>query len=147
MPILLLFIVGIMLLAADVFVSSFVMAAFGGVAMLAGCVVAYRDYGVLAAGLAGISAVALLGGAVYVELVLLPKTRLGRGLVVRIDLRSSSQPPVAPARRWSGAPRPLTPRLPRADTCSSRAPLRGLLPQRPRGPGEVLRVIGMDNFD
>ena len=101
MLILLLFIVGIMLLAADVFVSSFVMAAVGGVAMLAGCVFAYRDFGVLAAGLAGVAAVALLGGAIYIELVLLPKTRLGRGLVVE---STSGSTPAAPSASLVGKP-------------------------------------------
>jgi len=145
--ILLLFIVGIMLLAADVFVSSFIMAAVGGVALLAGCVIAYRDFGVLAAGLAAFAAVALLGGAIYVELVLLPRTRLGRGLVVESTSGSSSQPPVAPSAAVVG--RPAT-----ADT--TLAPSGYVLVDGRRyeafcrtghvARGETLRVVGMDNF-
>jgi membrane-bound ClpP family serine protease len=145
--ILLLFIVGIMLLAADVFVSSFIMAAVGGVALLAGCFVAYRDFGILAAGLAGAAAVALLGGAIYAELVLLPKTRMGRGLVVESTSGSSSQPPVAPSAAVIG--RPAT-----ADT--TLAPSGYVLVDGRRyeafcrtghvARGEALRVIGMDNF-
>ncbi|HXQ81435.1 MAG TPA: NfeD family protein [Opitutaceae bacterium] len=145
--ILLLFIVGIMLLAADVFVSSFIMAAVGGVALLAGCVIAYRDFGVLAAGLAAFAAVALLGGAIYVELVLLPRTRLGRGLVVESTSGSSSQPPVAPSAAVVG--RPAT-----ADT--TLAPSGYVLVDGRRyeafcrtghvARGEALRVVGMDNF-
>ncbi len=142
--ILLLFIVGIMLLAADVFVSSFVMAAVGGMAMLAGCVVAYRDFGILAAGLAGITSVALLGGAIYVELVLLPKTRLGRDLVIKSTSGS------APAALGAG----LVGKQATADTtlapsgyvlvdgCRYEAFCRTGLAAR----GEALRVIGMDNF-
>jgi len=145
--ILLLFIVGIMLLAADVFVSSFIMAAVGGVALLAGCVIAYRDFGILAAGLAGFAAVALLGGAIYIELVLLPRTRLGRGLVVESTSGSSSQPPVAPNAAVVG--RPAT-----ADT--TLAPSGYVLVDGRRyeafcrtghvARGETLRVVGMDNF-
>lgn len=145
--ILLLFIVGILLLAADVFVSSFVMAAVGGVAMIAGCVVAYRDFGVLAAGLAGVAAVGLLGGAIYIELVLLPKTRIGKGLVVESTSGSSSQPPVAPSADVVG--RPAT-----ADT--TLAPSGYVLVDGRRyeafcrtghaARGEALRVIGVDNF-
>jgi membrane-bound ClpP family serine protease len=145
--ILLLFIVGIMLLAADIFVSSFIMAAVGGVAMLAGCFVAYRDFGILAAGLAGVVAVALLGGAIYAELVLLPKTRLGRGLVVESTSGTSSQPPVAPSAAVVG--RPAT-----ADT--TLAPSGYVLVDGRRyeafcrtghvARGEALRVVGMDNF-
>jgi len=145
--ILLLFIVGIMLLAADVFVSSFVMAAVGAVAMIAGCVVAYRDFGILAAGLAGVSAVALLGGAIYIELVLLPRTRLGRGLVVESTSGSRSPPPIAPGAAVIG--RPAT-----ADT--TLAPSGYVLVDGRRyeafcrtghaARGETLRVVGMDNF-
>jgi membrane-bound ClpP family serine protease len=145
--ILLLFIVGIMLLAADIFVTSFVMAAVGGVAMVAGCVIAYRDFGVLAAGLAGVGAVALLGGAIYIELVLLPKTRVGRGLVVESTSGSSSQPPVAPEAAVVG--RPAT-----ADT--TLAPSGYVLVDGRRyeafcrtghaARGDDLRVIGLDNF-
>jgi membrane-bound ClpP family serine protease len=145
--IVLLFIVGIMLLAADVFVSSFVMAAVGGVAMLAGCVVAYRDFGVLAAGLAGITAVALLVVTVYVELVLLPRTRLGRGLVVESTSGATSKSQVAPGTEVVG--RPAT-----ADT--TLAPSGYVLVDGRRyeafcrtglaARGDALRVVGMDHF-
>jgi membrane-bound ClpP family serine protease len=145
--ILLLFIVGIMLLAADIFVSSFVMAAVGGVAMVAGCVIAYRDFGVLAAGLAAVSAMVLLGGAIYIELVLLPKTRVGRGLVVESTSGTSSQPPVAPAESVIG-------KTATADT--TLAPSGYVLVDGRRYEafcrtghvvrGESLRVVGFDNF-
>jgi membrane-bound ClpP family serine protease len=145
--ILILFLAGILLLAADVFVSSFIMAAVGGVAMLAGCIVAFRDFGVLAAALAGIAAVALLGGAIYLELVLLPRTRLGRGLVVEATSGSDGPPAVAPGGAVVG--RPAT-----ADT--TLAPSGYVLVDGRRyeafcqtghaARGEALRVIGMDNF-
>ncbi len=145
--ILLLFIAGILLLAADVFVSSFVMGAVGAVALVAGCVFAYRDLGVLAAGLAGAGALVLLGAAVYIELVLLPRTRMGRGLVVESTSGSSSQPPVAPVEAVVG--RPAT-----ADT--TLAPSGYVLVDGRRyeafcrsghvARGETLRVVGLDNF-
>jgi membrane-bound ClpP family serine protease len=145
--ILLLFIVGVLLLAADVFVSSFIMAAIGAVAMVAGCYVAFRDFGVLAAGLAGICAVVLLGGTIYVELVLLPKTRMGRGLVVESTSGSSSQPPVSPGPEVIGKP---------ATADTTLAPSGYVLVDGRRyeafcrsghaARGETLRVIGADNF-
>jgi membrane-bound ClpP family serine protease len=144
---LLLFIVGIVLLAADVFVSSFVMAVIGGVALLAGCVVAYQDFGVLASGLAGIVSVALVGAVIYLELVFLPRTRLGRGLVVEGTSGSSSQPAVAPGAAIVGKP---------ATADTTLAPSGYVLVDGQRyeafcrnghaARGETLRVIGMDNF-
>ncbi len=134
--ILLLFIIGIMLLAADIFVSSFVMAAVGGVAMVAGCVIAYRDFGILAAGLAAVTAIVLFGAAIYIELVLLPKTRVGRGLVVESTLRVEQPAPGRPGHVGRGKagdsrhdPGPERLRARRG------APVRGLLPDRPRRPG------------
>ena len=145
--ILLLFIVGIMLLAADIFVSSFVMAAVGGVAMVAGCVIAYRDFGILAAGLAAVTALVLLGGAIYIELVLLPKTRVGKGLVVESTSGSSSQPPLAKDAAVVGK---------QAIADTTLAPSGYVLVDGQRyeafcrtghvARGAALRVVGMDNF-
>lgn len=145
--ILVLFIAGVLLLAADVFVSSFVMATIGAASMIAGCAVAYRDFGVLAAGLAGICAVALLGATVYIELVLLPRTRMGRGLVVESTSGSSSQPPVSPGPEVVGKP---------ATADTTLAPSGYVIVEGRRfeafcrsghaARGETLRVIGADNF-
>ncbi len=92
--IVLLFIVGVLLLAGDVFVSSFIMAAIGAVAMMGGCYIAFRDFGALAAGLAGICAVALLGGTVYVSSSCCPRRAWGAGW-------SSNPPPAQAASRRS----------------------------------------------
>ena len=81
--ILLLFLLGVALLAADVFVSSFILAICGGAAMLGGCGLAYGRFGVLAAGGAAVVALVLLAGTIYLELVVLPRSRFGRGLVVQ----------------------------------------------------------------
>jgi membrane-bound ClpP family serine protease len=145
-PILLLFIAGIMLLAADVLVASFFMAGLGGVAMIAGCVLVYRHYGVLDAGLAGLGVVALLGGAIYVELFLLPRTRVGKGLVVESTSGAKGRPQAA-AGEVIG--RPAT-----ADT--TLAPSGYVLVDGRRyeafcrsglaARGEALSVIGVDNF-
>ncbi len=145
--ILLLFIVGILLLAADIFVSSFVMAAVGAVAMVAGCAVAYRDFGVLAAGLAAVSALVLLGGTIYIELVLLPKTRVGKGLVVESTSGSSSQPPIAKGPAVVGK---------QATADTTLAPSGYVIVEGQRyeafcrtghvAKGSALRVVGMDNF-
>jgi membrane-bound ClpP family serine protease len=145
--ILILFIAGIMLLAADIFLSSFIMAGFGGAAMIAGCVLVYRAFGILSAGLAGLGVAALLGAAIYVELFLLPKTRIGKGLVVESTSGSSSQPPVAPGAAVIGKP---------ATADTTLAPSGYVLVDGRRyeafcrsghaDRGDILSVIGLDNF-
>jgi membrane-bound ClpP family serine protease len=102
--IVLLFLVGIVLLAGDVFVTSFLLAVLGAVAMFAGCVFAYQDYGVFGAGLATGVALVLLAVTIYVELVVLPKTRFGRGLVVQSTVSSTSQPLPADTAAVVGKP-------------------------------------------
>ena len=73
--IVLLFLIGVALLATDAFVSSYVLAAIGAVAMTAGCVLAYQDFGVGGAAVGAGAAIVLLATAVYIELVVLPRSR------------------------------------------------------------------------
>jgi len=76
------FILGIVLLAADVFVASFILAIGGGVSFLIGCISVYHHYGLMEALFSATGALVLLIGTVYFELVVLPKTKFGKGLVV-----------------------------------------------------------------
>jgi membrane-bound serine protease (ClpP class) len=94
--------------------------------------------------LAGVAAVALLGGAIYIELVLLPKTRLGRGLVVE---STSGSTPAAPSASLVGKPATADTTLAPSgyvlvDGIRYEAFCRTGLAAR----GDGLRVIGMDNF-
>lgn len=94
--IVILFAAGLVLLAADVFVSSFIMAVGGALTMFGGCVLTYVRFGGAAAGVATSVAFALLGTAMYLELVWLPKSRFGRALVVQSV--SGADAPPAPAK-------------------------------------------------
>jgi len=145
--ILLLFLVGIALLAADVFVTSFILAAAGGVAMIGGCAVAYHAYGTAGAAVAAAAAVVLLVGTVYFELFILPRTRLGRGLVVHSTQTATSQPPIASAEAVVGRD---------AEALTTLAPSGYVLVEGRRyeafcqsghaAKGARLRVVGADNF-
>jgi membrane-bound ClpP family serine protease len=141
------FLIGIALLAADVFVSSFVLAVLGGMAMLGGCVLAYRQHGALAAGVAAVVALLLLGGAVYVELVLLPKTPLGRGLVVQSTDHATSQPPVALAVTVVGkSAEALTTLAPSGYVRVEGRRYEAFCQTGHVTKGDALRVVGVDNF-
>ena len=63
--ILIFFIFGIVLLAADVFVASFILAICGGACFVGGCVVVFQKYGLMDATLASVGALLLLVGTVY----------------------------------------------------------------------------------
>jgi membrane-bound ClpP family serine protease len=145
-PILLFFIVGVILLAADIFLSSFVLAGIGGAAMLAGCVLVYRDFGILDALLVGAGAAALLVGAIYFELVVLPRTRVGKGLVVESTSGSSSQPPIAPAAVVGKSATADTTLAPSGYVLVDGRRYEAFCRSGHADRGDHLSVIGVDNF-
>jgi membrane-bound ClpP family serine protease len=144
--ILLLFLIGVALLAADVFVSSFLLAIFGGAVMLTGCGVAYRDFGFMGALLAVAIALALLGATLYVELVLLPRTRFGRGLVVQSTSGAASQPPLASADVVGRPAVALTTLAPSGYVLVEERRYEAFCRSGHAAKGAVLKVVGLDNF-
>jgi membrane-bound ClpP family serine protease len=145
--ILILFLVGIVLLAADLFVTGLALALIGGAAMLAATALAFRDYGLGAALVSGGAAAALLALTFWLELVWLPKTRFGRGLVVQATVSATSQPPPAVAAEVVGRP---------AEAATTLAPSGLVLVGGRRyeafcqsghaAKGDALRVVAVDNF-
>ena len=145
--IIILYLVGIALLAADVFASSFILAIAGAFSMAAGCFAAFRIYGGSAAGLAALVAFALLGLTVYLELVVLPRTRLGRGLVVHSTTGTPS-PPVAPsADAVVGKPaEALTTLAPSGYVSVEGRRYEAFCQSGLAAKGSTLTVVGLDNF-
>ncbi len=145
-PIILLFLAGVVLLALDVFASSFVLAAIGAAVMAAGCAAAYRHFGATGAVLAGLSALGLLVLTIYLELSVLPRTAFGKGLIVK-STTGSNQQPVASADAVVGRT---------AEAVTTLAPSGYVLIdgrryeafcQSGHAPkGASLRVVGVDNF-
>jgi membrane-bound ClpP family serine protease len=143
--ILLLFILGVALLAADVFVSSFILAICGGAAMLGGCALAYQRFGELAAGGAGLVALLLLSGTIYVELVVLPRTRLGKGLVVHSTSGTASGP-LAASDVVGKAAEALTTMAPTGYVLIEGRKYEAFSQSGLVQRGDPLKVVGLDNF-
>src|SRR3954464_6784435 len=80
--IVLLFVTGALLLAAEVFLPGAIAGIVGGVALLIGSALAFSNFGVAVGTLASLGALLLLGLMLYAELVWLPTTTFGRRLVV-----------------------------------------------------------------
>jgi membrane-bound ClpP family serine protease len=100
--IVLLFSLGIVLLALEVFMPGAVIGVIGGCAMAGGCMVSFSRFGAGSGMLATFIAFALLGAALYAEFVLLPRTRFGRKLFVHATVSSTSQAPLATAEAVVG---------------------------------------------
>lgn len=141
------FLTGLVLLALDVFVASFVMGALGALALAGGCVLVWRDYGALAGGLAGAGALGLLALAIWLELVVLPKTKFGRGLVVQSKVDATSQPAPADAAAVVGQPaEALTVLAPSGYVLVGGRRYEAHCQSGHAAKGAALRVTGVDNF-
>lgn len=90
-----LFIIGLVLLAFEVITPGAVLGVLGGVAMLAGCAVTWSRFGTNAGLIAIAVALALAGITIYLELVLLAKTKFGQQMFNKSAISGTSQPPPA----------------------------------------------------
>lgn len=145
--ILLLFITGALLLAAEVFLPGAIAGIIGGAALLLGSILTYSNFGSAAGTLASLGALLLVGLVLYVELIWLPKTKFGQRLVVGATIDSQSQPPPALAEEVVGkTATALTTLAPSGfvsiDGKRYEAACRSGLAAR----GATLTVVGVDNF-
>jgi membrane-bound ClpP family serine protease len=143
----LLFITGVLLLAAEVFLPGAIAGIMGGAALLLGSILAYSNFGAGVGTLASLGALLLVGIALYVELIWLPKTKFGQRLVVGATIDSQSQPPPAIAAEVVGkTATALTTLAPSGfvsiDGKRYEAACRSGLVAR----GATLTVVGVDNF-
>ncbi|MBI2813880.1 MAG: serine protease [Opitutae bacterium] len=90
-----LFLAGVLLLALEVFVPGIVLGILGGLAIVAGVVMAFSLYGMDGGLIALLGGGVLLGATFYVEFVVLPKTRFARKLSMHATVDGTSQPVVA----------------------------------------------------
>jgi membrane-bound ClpP family serine protease len=76
--IILLFSLGVVLIAVEVIVPGGILGTIGGLMMFGGCVLAFVDYGTPGGVIALAVALVLIVTAMFIQLKILPKTRLGR---------------------------------------------------------------------
>jgi membrane-bound ClpP family serine protease len=142
-----LFILGIALLAAEVCLPGAVAGILGGLAMLAGCVVAFQQFGFSGGMTAAVLAVVVLGLTLYLELVWLPKSRFGRAMVVKSSVDGTSQAPLADAGQVVGKEaEAVTPLAPSGFVLIEGRRYEAFCRSGHAGIGAKLRVIGLDNF-
>lgn len=93
--IILLFLGGIVLLALEVIVPGAILGIIGGILILGGVVMAFNGFGFEGGMIAAGAALVLTGIALYLEFVLLPRTRLARSLSMTGTVAGRSQPALA----------------------------------------------------
>jgi len=145
--IILLFLVGLILLGFEVFVPGAILGILGAVALLVGVVLSFVEFGQGGGWTAFAIASSLVGGLLYFELRVLPRTRIGRRLFLDSAVQGTSQPVVAEALtvvgRTGEAQTPLSPSgYIDIDGQRYEAFCRsGFVPK-----GTTVRVVGVDNF-
>jgi membrane-bound ClpP family serine protease len=93
--VIILFVVGLLLVAVEIVVPGGLLGMVGGLCLLAGVVASFSEFGSVGGTVA--TALALLIGAVtvYLEFVILPKTKLARKFTMAETVAGRSQPEVA----------------------------------------------------
>ena len=145
--IILLFLLGVMLLAGEVFVPGAVLGILGALCMAAGCVISFVLLGTGGGLVATAIALGLLGLTLYVELVWLPKTSFGRKLVVQSTVDATSQPALAEKEKVVGkVAEAVTPLVPSGYVVVEGRRYEAFSRSGHAAKGAQLRVTGLDNF-
>jgi len=95
MLILALFAAGVILLALEVIVPGAILGITGGVFMLIGVIVSFEQYGAGGGALATGAAMIAVAVTLYLEFVLLPKSRLAKTFSMTATVDGRSQPAIA----------------------------------------------------
>jgi len=91
--ILVLFGIGVLMLSLEIFLPGGVLGVAGGLTMLVATWLAFRAHGAMGGALGLLAAGGLTALTFYLELVVLPRTRLGRGLVLSSEVTGRASQP------------------------------------------------------
>lgn len=143
---LILFLVGSVLLAAEVFLPGGIAGVLGGIALASGAGLAFSEFGVGGGALASIAALLLLGGMLYFELVWLPRTRVGRAMVVEATVSGQSQPAPGSPELVGQPALALTALVPSGFVEIAGRRYEAFCRTGHAARGTQLTVVGLDNF-
>lgn len=87
--------IGVVLFFFEIIVPGAILGVLGGLAMLGGVIVAFIEFGPAGGVVTTLIAIAILAVVLYIQMRILPKTRLGRRMFLHSAVDASSQPPVA----------------------------------------------------
>lgn len=145
--IIILFVIGALLLAAEVFLPGAIAGIIGGIALLGGSILSFREFGFSGGLAASGAAVALVILMLYLELVVLPKTAFGRRMVVQATVDATSQPPLVSLEAVVDKPaEALTALVPSGYVLVEGRRYEAFCRSGHAAKGAALRVIGVDNF-
>jgi membrane-bound ClpP family serine protease len=145
--IVLLFALGIVLLAVEVIVPGGILGSIGGLLMFSGCVAAFIRFGAGGGVLAVTAAAALSALAFYIEFRVLPKTSLGRKAFLTSEIKAVSSAFGEEARDLIGkSAKALTMLSPSGYIMVDGKRYEAFCQSGQVPAGTALKVTGADNF-
>jgi len=93
--VIILFVAGLLLLAVEILVPGAILGVLGGICILAAVTAAFLQFGTLGGAVATGAALAIGAVMLYLEFVVLPKSRLARKFSMTETVSSQSQPKIA----------------------------------------------------
>ena len=144
--IVLLFITGALLLAAEVMLPGAIAGVIGGAALLLGSALAFMEFGVTVGSVATFAALLLVAAMLYAELVWLPRTKVGRAMVVEATVAGQSQPPPATSEVIGQTAKALTTLAPSGFVEIGGKRYEAFCRSGLVARGTSLTVVGVDNF-
>ena len=145
--IVLLFSLGILLLAVEVIVPGAILGSVGGLLMFGGCIKAFMEFGTFGGILAVMVALSLAGLAFFLEFRVLPRTRIGRRAFLTSQITGVSAAFGDEARELIGKPaEALTMLSPSGYIRVEGKRYEAFCQSGQAAVGATLEVIGADNF-
>jgi membrane-bound ClpP family serine protease len=145
--IILLFALGIVLIAVEVIVPGGILGTVGGLMMFGGCVMAFIEFGTGGGIIAVVVALSLAVIALYIEFRVLPKTKLGRRAFLTTEITGVSAAFGEEARELIGKSAEALTMLSPSGYIRIDGKRYEAFCQSGQAPaGAALQVIGADNF-
>ena len=147
MTVILLFAIGIILIAVEVIVPGGILGTLGGLMMFGGCVMAFLDFGNLGGLIAILTAFTIGGLALFLEFRYLPQTRFGRRAFLHSQVTGVSAALGSEARDLIGQPAEALTMLSPSGYVSVDGQRYEAFCQSGQVPvGSLLEITGADNF-
>lgn len=145
--IILLFAIGILLIALEVIVPGAILGSIGAVMMFGGCVIAFLEFGTAGGILAFLTAMILGGLALFIEFRILPKTKLGKRAFLTKEITAVSQAIGNEARELIGkSAEAITMLSPSGYVRVDGQQFEAFCQSGQAPAGSILQVTGADNF-
>jgi len=145
--IILLFSIGILLIAVEVIVPGAILGSIGALLMFGGCIMAFIDYGTAGGIVALLTAFAIAGSALFIEFHYLPKTKFGKRAFLTREITAVSAAVGSEARALIGKSATALTMLSPSGYILVDGLRYDAFCQSGQAPvGSALDIIGADNF-